>query len=74
METNKPLILNAEEAKKYLEDYIRIFLRILVITIAADIKKRAIVNLEDYLTIFFFEYCVEKTIAQVRHRTVSSSI
>lgn len=29
METNKPLILNVEEAKKYLEDYIRIFLRIL---------------------------------------------
>ena len=73
METNKTTPISPEEVKKYLEDFMRVFLRILVVTIAADMKKLSVVSIEDYLAILFFQYCVEKKITEARKHRASNS-
>jgi hypothetical protein len=63
-----------EETKKNLEDFIKASIRIMVVTIAMDMKKHSIVSFDDYLTLLFFEHNVEKRIAKNQKHAASGSI
>jgi hypothetical protein len=60
MQTSNQQTFTQEELKKYLTDYIVMFLRILRAAVYTDMKKLGIDNLESYLSFLLLEYYVQK--------------
>ena len=60
MEVNTDPSLSTEEVKKYVDEFLTTFFQLLIVAIAADMKKHAIVSVQDYLSILLFHYYLEK--------------
>jgi hypothetical protein len=60
MENTDKQIFTEEELKKYVNDYIMQFLRILRILVYSDMKKLGIDDLQTYLSILCLEYYLQK--------------
>ena len=60
MENTSNGAFNQEELRKYLNDYIMQFLRILRILVYSDMKKLGIDDLQTYLSILLLEYYLQK--------------
>ena len=60
MEANNDPSLSTEEVKKYVDDFLTTFFQLLIVAIAADMKKHAIVSVQDYLSILIFHFFLEK--------------
>jgi hypothetical protein len=60
MENTNNQVLTQEELKKYVNDYIMQFLRILRMLVYTDMKKLGIDDLQTYLSILCLEYYLQK--------------
>jgi hypothetical protein len=64
MENSNKQAFTQDEVKKYVNDYIMQFLRILRILVYSDMKKLGIDSLESYVGFLLLEYYVQKKRAE----------